>query len=306
MYTSPRWTLEMHCIPNVRSRQLKAMHVFHALGDIGRTVATRSRFFEFDCGLLLQGQVIGNVTMKVRPPRRFLAFRYRLTQVRWFSPSFFLLLLFLAEQQVLKAVVRGRPLSGKSEKLTPTTEKAVLFHGGQRREPHRENGQRLVEFCQKEQIGWQPASFRRKGNIRGPHRLRAPGQLRGNIRRGAHRCFGDFHRSTRQHAARCTEPRASKGVVINGVSASGGCSINLHGLGTPPLPFSWSYAARTVSILFYGIMVQERLFRELDFVVEFRGEQVAKGFVFKLPPVQNNVTGTTAISRRQVSARSGL
>lgn len=45
MYTSPRWTLEMHCIPNVRSRQLKAMHVFHALGDIGRTVATRSRFF---------------------------------------------------------------------------------------------------------------------------------------------------------------------------------------------------------------------------------------------------------------------
>ena len=101
-------------------------------------------------------------------------------------------------------------------------------------------------------------------------------------------------------------PRYAKGVAINGVSVSGGSTITLHGLGTPPLPFSWAYAARVLSYLFYFVMVQERLFMELDFDVESGGVQIAKGFVFKLPPIQNNVTGITAISRRQISALSGL
>ena len=153
-----------------------------------------------------------------------------------------------------------------------------------------------------------PLLFRRKGNIRGPPPIDSEHRVNYEETYAAERIDVSemFTAALDSMLLAAPEPRASKGVVINGASASGGCSINLRGLGTPPLPFSWSYAARTVSILFYGIMVQERLFRELDFDVEFRGEQVAKGFVFKLPPVQNNVTGTTAISRRQVSARSGL
>lgn len=208
-------------------------------------------------GLLLQGQVIGDVTMKVRPPKAFSCFSLPVDSSSMVFSLFFLLLLLLAEQQVLKAVVRGRPFVGEHPWTPPIDSE------------HRVN---YKETCGGERIDVSEM----------------------------------FTAALESMLLAAPEPRASKGVVINGASASGGCSIDLRGLGTPPLPFSWPYAARTVSILFYGIMVQERLFRELDFDVEFRGEQVAKGFVFKLPPVQNNVTGTTAISRRQVSARSGL
>ena len=65
-YGTSMWDLSIFCSPNTQLRQLRAMHVFHALLDIGNTIATSRQFFEFQCGLLLHGQNIGNVTLKVR------------------------------------------------------------------------------------------------------------------------------------------------------------------------------------------------------------------------------------------------
>lgn len=89
--------------------------------------------------------------------------------------------------------------------------------------------------------------------------------------------------------------------VLEASSMSGTVAISISRILSEPTEMRYSDLTKALLILVTGVIVQQRMFKELDFSISYDGVQIAEGYLFKVALAKN---GTQ--ERSQLRKKRGL